>query len=79
MPYIPKTAYLSCFWTKKKNGNFLSKLPFLCDTSKLENDLADLAAAMNISAELMEKCIAENAHTALDQDDYQKRYNSLSA
>ena len=34
---------------------------------------------MNIAAELMEKCIAENAHTALDQDDYQKRYNSLSA
>ena len=30
MPYIPKTAYLRCFGAKKKNGRFLSKLPFLC-------------------------------------------------
>ena len=49
------------------------------DSSKLDNELADLTAEMNIASELMEKCIAENEHTALDQDDYQKRYNFLSA
>ena len=34
---------------------------------------------LNIAAELIEECIKENAHVALDQTEYQKRYDALVA
>ena len=34
---------------------------------------------LNIAAELIEECIKENAHVALDQAEYQKRYDGLVA
>ena len=34
---------------------------------------------LNIAAELIEECIKENAHIALDQAEYQKRYDGLVA
>ena len=40
---------------------------------------SDLEAEINIAAELIEECIKENAHVALDQDEYQKRYDALVA
>jgi DNA invertase Pin-like site-specific DNA recombinase len=48
-------------------------------THDLERELADLEAEINIAAELVEDCIRENAHVALDQAEYQKRYDSLAA
>ena len=33
---------------------------------------------MTIVSDLIEKCIYENAHVALDQTEYQKRYDSLT-
>lgn len=36
-------------------------------TDELERELADLEAEINIAAELVEECIRENAHVALDQ------------
>ena len=47
------------------------------DTTALESELSDLEAEINIAAELIEECIKENAHIALDQDEYQKRYDAL--
>ena len=47
------------------------------DTTALEGELSDLEAEINIAAELIEECIKENAHIALDQDEYQKRYDAL--
>ena len=48
-------------------------------TDDLERELAELEAEINIAAELVEECIRENAHVALDQAEYQKRYDSLAA
>lgn len=47
------------------------------DTTALESELSDLEAEINIAAELIEDCIKENAHVALDQAEYQKRYDGL--
>ena len=33
---------------------------------------------LTIVSDLIEKCIYENAHVALDQTEYQKRYDSLT-
>ena len=49
------------------------------DTTALESELSDLEAEINIAAELIEECIKENAHVALDQVEYQKRYDGLVA
>lgn len=48
-------------------------------TDELERELADLEAEINIAAELVEECIRENAHVALDQAEYQKRYDGRFA
>lgn len=48
-------------------------------TDELERELADLEAEINIAAELVEECIRENAHIALDQAEYQKRYDGLAS
>lgn len=48
-------------------------------TDELERELADLEAEINIAAELVEECIRENAHVALDQAEYQKRYDGLAS
>lgn len=49
------------------------------DTTVLDSELSDLEAEINIAAELIEECIKENAHVALDQAEYQKRYDGLVA
>lgn len=49
------------------------------DTTALESELAELETEINIAAELIEDCINENAHVALDQTEYQKRYDALVA
>ena len=49
------------------------------DTTALEGELSELEAEINIAAELIEDCINENAHVALDQTEYQKRYDALVA
>ena len=47
------------------------------DTTALEREISELEAEINIAAELIEECIKENAHVALDQAEYQKRYDAL--
>ena len=47
------------------------------DTTALESEISELEAEINIAAELIEDCIKENAHVALDQAEYQKRYDAL--
>ena len=37
----------------------------------------DIHAEINVVAGLIEDCIKENAHVALDQAEYQKRYDAL--
>ena len=45
---------------------------FYYTTSELLN------SEINTVAELIQKCIDDNAHIAQDQSEYQKRYNSLA-
>ena len=47
------------------------------DTTALESEISELEAEINIAAELIEECIKENAHVAIDQAEYQKRYDAL--
>ena len=49
------------------------------DISALEAKTAELREEIMVVSDLIEKCIYENAHVALDQMEYQKRYDSLTA
>lgn len=46
-------------------------------TDDLQQELGGLDAEINVVAGLIEDCIKENAHVALDQAEYQKRYDAL--
>lgn len=49
------------------------------DLTDLKAEQAELESEMAVVSDLIEKCIYENAHVALDQVKYQKRYNGLTA
>jgi hypothetical protein len=51
----------------------------LFGTESLEAENAELQSEMTITAELIQKCIDENAHIALDQAEYQERYEGFVA
>jgi len=48
------------------------------DTESLETEQAELQNEMKFVAEMIQQCINENAHVALDQMEYQKRYDRLT-
>ncbi len=48
------------------------------DTVALEAERDELQSEMTIVAEMMEKCIADNAHRRQDQDEYNRRYGGLA-
>lgn len=45
-----------------------------CGTGKQQ---AELKEELEVVVGLVERCVAENARTALDQDEYSERYNGL--
>ncbi|NLP31471.1 MAG: recombinase family protein, partial [Clostridiales bacterium] len=47
------------------------------DTEDLENKKTELQNELEVTAEMIQNIINENAHTALDQEEYQIRYDSL--
>lgn len=47
------------------------------NTKDLESKKNELQSELEIVANLIQDVINENAHTALDQDEYQRRYNGL--
>ena len=59
------------------NGREMQKLLF--DTSTLETEQAQLLEETQIVSDMVQQAIRENAHVALDQNEYQKRYDSLVA
>ncbi len=50
----------------------------LFGTADLEVERQRLQEEMNVAAELIGQCVAENARIALDQTEYQKKYSSLA-
>lgn len=49
------------------------------DTAELETERQRLQDELNVVAEMMQQCINENARVALDQMEYQTRYDALTA
>ncbi|MDR1464740.1 MAG: recombinase family protein [Oscillospiraceae bacterium] len=62
-------------------NRYISALEELCaeltDTKTLDADIAASTQELTIVAELMQRAIEENAHSPLDQRDYQLRYNAM--
>ena len=58
--------------------NIRSLISTISDTTSLELQQKELHETLRITVELIEKLIAENARTILDQSDYTKRYDTLS-
>lgn len=50
----------------------------LFNTSELEAERLQLQEEMNVVAELIGQCVAENARVAIDQTEYQKKYDGLA-
>ena len=53
-------------------------LPVLYETSALEQERDELQQETQVVSEMVQQCIYENAHVALDQAEYQKRYDGLT-
>lgn len=49
----------------------------LCGSAELEKQQAELKEELEVVVGLVERCVAENAGPALDQDEYSERYNGL--
>jgi hypothetical protein len=58
-------------------ANFALLHDDLFGTAKLEAERSALQEETAVVAELIQKCIGENARTALDQKEYQERYEGL--
>ena len=58
-------------------ANFALLRDDLFGTASLEAERAELQSEMSVTAELIQKCIDENARIALDQTEYQERYKGL--
>ena len=59
-------------------ANFGAIKSTLYDTESLETEQAELQNEMEVVAEMIQQCIHENANVALDQAEYQKRYDGLT-
>ncbi len=49
------------------------------DSSDMEQEWSELEAKLNAASEQMNECIYENARIALDQTEYQKRFDFVKA
>lgn len=58
--------------------NFNAIKDTLFDVRPLETERSQLQEELNVAAELVQQCIKENARIALDQKEYQKRYDGLA-
>lgn len=53
-------------------------IALLFDTAELERQLDELLEETQLISDMVQATIKENATTALDQQEYQKHYDSLS-
>ena len=52
-------------------------IAMLCDSTESEKRQTELKEELEVVVGLVERCVAENARIALDQDEYAERYNGL--
>lgn len=77
-----KEAFLKAFNSLLENRDEILQgydaiIQALTDTSKLDKESAKLQSECEVVAEMLRKCIQENAYTAIDQAEYQERYTNL--
>ena len=60
-------------------ANFQTIKTALFDTAALELEASELQSEMAVVMEMLHKSIEENARTAMNQDEYQKRYEGLAS
>ncbi len=58
-------------------GNAKVMMQTVCGTSALEREREELESELDVLAGMMGNTIAENASVAINQEEYQKRYNAL--
>lgn len=78
-----KQAFVEVFNSILKNKNEILQgyeaiIKALTDTSKLDKESAKFQSEMDIVTEMLRKCVEENAHSALNQEEYEERYNVLA-
>lgn len=77
-----KEAFLEAFNSIIKNKDeilqgYESIIKSLTDTSALDKQSTNLHSELEIISGLLQKCVEDNACTALDQTEYQSRYSAL--
>ena len=55
----------------------MQQIKWLFDIGKAKSHVVKPPLEMNVAAELIQKCIRENAHVAQNQGEYAKRYDAL--
>ena len=53
-------------------------MALLFDTTDLEREQEELQQETQVVSDMVQQCIYENAHVALNQTEYQKRYDGLT-
>lgn len=77
-----KQAFVEAFNSILKNKDEILQgyeaiIQALTDTSKLDKESAKLQGEMEIVTEMLRKCVEQNAHSALNQAEYEKKYKAL--
>lgn len=75
MPCLTYTIYIL---TPEIASSFHAIKGRLFDTAELEAEQSRFQEELNVVAGLIQQCINENARVALDQAEYQERYNALA-
>lgn len=78
-----KEAFLQAFNSILKNKDEILQgyeeiIQVLMDITKLDKESTKLQNEMEIVTEMLWKCVEENAHSALDQSEYEERYKALA-
>ncbi|NFE96383.1 recombinase family protein [Clostridium botulinum] len=77
-----KQAFVEAFNSLLENKDEILKgyeeiIQALTDTTKLDKESSKLQSEMDIITEMLRKCVEENAHSALNQAEYEERYKTL--
>lgn len=78
-----KHAFVEAFNSLLENKEEILKgyeeiIQALTDTTKLDKESSKLQSELEVVIEMLKRCVEENAHTALNQEEYEERYKALA-
>lgn len=78
-----KQAFVEAFNSILKNKDEILQgyeaiIQALTDTSKLDKESDKLQSEMEIVTDMLRKCVEENAHSVLNQEEYEEKYKNLA-